>query len=48
MIITNGSPLDLTTVIETAFIQGREVNLHNKHRALAKKYRAKYRQLRRD
>ncbi len=48
LIITNGSPLDLTTVIEIAFIQGREVDLHNKHKALADKYRAKYRQLRRN
>jgi imidazolonepropionase-like amidohydrolase len=46
LIITNGSPLDLTTVIERAFVQGRDVILHNKHRALAAKYRTKYRQLR--
>ena len=46
LIITNGSPLDLTTVTETAFVQGRQVQLHNKHRALAAKYRAKYSQLR--
>lgn len=46
LIVTNGSPLDLTTLTETAFIGGREVTLFNKQRALAAKYRAKYAQLR--
>jgi len=46
LIVTNGSPLDLTTLTEAAFIGGREVKLHNKQRALAAKYRAKYAQLR--
>lgn len=45
LMITDGNPLDLTTHVERAWIQGREVDLRNKQTELAKKYREKYRQL---
>jgi imidazolonepropionase-like amidohydrolase len=47
LLVTDGSPLDLTTGIEHAFVRGAEVDLRNKQTELARKYRAKYEQLRR-
>ncbi len=44
LLLTNGSPLDLTTRIERAWIDGRETDLRNKQTELAKKYRQKYAQ----
>lgn len=46
LIITDGNPLDLTTRTEKAFVGGRSVDLRSKQTELARKYRAKYRQLR--
>lgn len=43
-IITDGSPLEITTKIERAFIAGREIDLSNKQTHLAAKYRERYRQ----
>ena len=45
LIVTDGSPLELTTKIEHAFVRGREIDLSNKQTELDKKYREKYRQL---
>lgn len=45
LLLTDGNPLDLTTRVERAWIQGREVDLRNKHTELARKYRERYRQL---
>ncbi len=45
LIITDGDPLEITTNVEMAFIDGRAIDLENKQTALAKKYREKYRQL---
>ena len=45
LIITDGSPLEMTTNPVMAFIQGREINLESKQSELAEKYREKYRQL---
>lgn len=45
LIVTTGDPLEITTHIEREFIQGREIDLGNKHRALYQKYSEKYRQL---
>ncbi len=45
LIVTNGSPLDLTTDVEMAFISGRKVDLRSKHTELDRKYREKYRQI---
>jgi imidazolonepropionase-like amidohydrolase len=44
LFVADGSPLELTTKIELAFVRGRQVDLRNKHTELAKKYREKYRQ----
>lgn len=45
LIVTTGDPLEIPTNVEMAFIQGRELDLSNKHTALAEKYREKYRQM---
>lgn len=45
LIVTDGSPLEITTEITRAFIDGREIDLSNKQTILADKYREKYRQL---
>lgn len=45
LIVTDGSPLELTTTIELAFVRGRRIDLRNKQTELARKYREKYRQL---
>ncbi|MCA8975983.1 MAG: amidohydrolase family protein [Planctomycetes bacterium] len=46
LFVTDGSPLELATRIEMAFIAGRQVDLRNKQTELAAKYRERYRQLR--
>jgi len=43
--IATGDPLEITTEIERAFIDGREIDLRSKHTELYEKYREKYRQL---
>ncbi len=45
IIVTSGNPLDFTTQVEHAFIDGREIDLTNKQTRLRDKYRDKYRQL---
>jgi hypothetical protein len=45
LIITDGSPLEITTKIEHAFIDGREIDLSNKQTEFDKKYRERYRQM---
>lgn len=45
LFVSDGDPLALTTRIELAFVQGRQIDLRNKHTELAKKYRERYRQL---
>jgi imidazolonepropionase-like amidohydrolase len=45
LIVTDGDPLEITTQVEKLYIQGREVDLDNKQKALYRKYREKYRQL---
>ncbi len=47
LIVCTGDPFDVrTNRVEYAFIQGRAVDLNNRHRRLAEKYRLRYRQLR--
>lgn len=46
LFIADGHPFELTTHIERAFIGGREIDLRNKQTELARKYRERYRQLR--
>lgn len=44
LIVTDGSPLEVTTRITHAFIDGREIDLSNKQSKLYEKYRERYRQ----
>jgi imidazolonepropionase-like amidohydrolase len=44
LLVTDGSPLELTTKIEAAYIDGKLIDLSNKQTELEKKYREKYRQ----
>ena len=45
LIVTDGDPLEITTNVESAYIQGRKLDLSSRHTRLYKKYREKYRQL---
>lgn len=45
LIVTTGDPLEATSHVEAAFIQGRVVDLSNKQSKLYEKYREKYRRL---
>lgn len=44
LFVSDGDPLELTTVIERAWVQGRSVVLEDKQTQLAEKYRERYRQ----
>ncbi|HVZ94092.1 MAG TPA: amidohydrolase family protein [Phycisphaerales bacterium] len=43
-IVTDGDPLEITTQVKMAFIDGREIDLTDKQKALNEKYLEKYRQ----
>ena len=43
LLLADGSPLEMTTTIEAAFIDGAEVDLSNKQTVLRDRYREKYR-----
>lgn len=45
LIVTDGHALEVTTVVERAFIDGRAIDLSTKQTHLRDKYREKYRQL---
>ena len=42
LIITTGDPLELSSQVTHAFIQGRRVDLSSRHTQLWEKYRTKY------
>jgi imidazolonepropionase-like amidohydrolase len=42
LIITDGDPLETMTQVEIAFIQGRPVDLDDRHKSLWRKYQKKY------
>lgn len=44
LFIANGDPLEASTAVEAAFIDGREIDLSNRQTRLYEKYRAKYAQ----
>lgn len=44
LIVTNGSPLEVTTKIEMAFVSGKQIDLSNKQTKLYEKYKDRYRQ----
>lgn len=43
LIVTTGDPLEASTQITAAYIQGRTVDLNNRHKRLWEKYKEKYR-----
>ncbi len=45
LILTDGNPLDVTTRIDSAYIDGRLIDLSNKQIKLYEKYRERYKQL---
>lgn len=45
LMITDGNPLEMTTRVHRAFIEGRDIDLSNKQTELAEKYRQRYRQM---
>lgn len=45
LLVTDGDPLEVSTVIEKAYIDGRLIDLSTKQSALAAKYRERYRQM---
>ena len=45
LFISNGDPLDIRTNVLQAYIQGRTIDMNDKHKALYHKYQEKYRQL---
>lgn len=45
LIVTNGDPLEVTTDVRMAYIQGSSIDLSNKQTRLYEKYKEKYRQL---
>ena len=44
LIVTSGDPLEITTRIEGAYVDGRAIDLSNKQTKLAEKYRDRYKQ----
>ncbi len=45
LFVSDGNPLEIMTNVEMLFLQGREVDLNNKHKTLYQKYKTKYQQL---
>ena len=44
LIVTDGNPLEIVTSVSMEFIEGRPIDLDNKHKRLYRKYTEKYRQ----
>jgi hypothetical protein len=42
LIVTTGDPLETPTQVTAAYIQGRQVDLNDRHKRLWKKYEEKY------
>jgi imidazolonepropionase-like amidohydrolase len=45
LMVTDGDPLEIITQIEKLYIQGRDIDLMNKHKQMYLKYQERYRQL---
>ena len=43
LFVADGDPLETPTLVERAFVQGREVELNDRHKRLWHKYEEKYR-----
>lgn len=44
LMVTDGDPLEIATQVEKLYLQGRDVDLGNRHKSLYEKYRQRYRQ----
>lgn len=44
LFVADGDPLEIPTQVEKLYIQGRDIDLNNKHKTLYRKYSEKYRQ----
>jgi len=44
LIVTDGDPLEMTTQVEKLYIEGRDIDLGNKHKDLYNKYQKRYEQ----
>ena len=45
LIVTTDTPLELTSAVTSAFINGRAIDLSSKHTKLNEKYRERYKQM---
>jgi len=45
LFVSNGDALEIRSLVSMAFIQGRKIDLNDRHKTLYKKYQEKYRQL---
>jgi len=45
LMVTDGDPLEIMTQVEKLYIQGRDIDLMNKHKRLYLKYQERYKQL---
>jgi len=45
LMITDGDPLEITTQVEQVYIQGKKIDMSDRHKILYDKYKEKYRQL---
>ena len=45
LLVTTGNPLEITSDILVAFVDGRRIDLDDRQKTLVRKYREKYRQL---
>ena len=45
LFISNGDPLEIRTNVLQAYIQGRKIDMNDRHKTLYNKYQEKYRQL---
>ena len=45
LIITDGDPLEITTQVEQVYIQGKTIDMGDRHKILYGKYKEKYKQL---
>ena len=45
IMVTSGDPLEIMTQVEKLYIQGREIDLNNKHLRLYEKYKERYKRI---
>ena len=45
LMVTDGDPLEITTQVAQVYIQGKKIDMSDRHKVLYDKYKEKYRQL---